>query len=109
MVDAFWRRWSRGYLPSLLPRRKWLSPGNPICVGYLVLIIEKDIPRNEWWKAVVVRTYHDSEGQVRKVDLRTEKGIRGSSTSKKIDSFIVSTKHMSFVLGEKCYRMIPKL
>ena len=39
-TDAFWRRWLREYLPSLLPRNKWRDETSPVKVGDVVLFTE---------------------------------------------------------------------
>ena len=39
-ADAFWKRWLKEFLPSLLPRSKWTQGGEPIAVNDIVLIMD---------------------------------------------------------------------
>lgn len=75
-ADAFWRRWLQEYFPTLLPRKKGFnSEGELLRVGDLVLIMDRNSPRNEWRKVVVTRTFPDVEGIVRNVELRVAGGF----------------------------------
>ena len=73
-ADACWNRWLLSYLPSLLSRKKWLLPDEPLKTGDIVLIAEDKMPRNNWCKGLIVKTFPDSDGQVRVVEIKTEQG-----------------------------------
>ena len=45
LVDHFWKRWVREYLPCLTRRVKWLQPTKPIDVGSIVVIVDPTLPR----------------------------------------------------------------
>ena len=71
-ADAFWKRWLREYLPTLLPTGKWRNKENdPIKVGDVVLIVDLQIPRNKWKKGEVIRIYPGKDGEVRIADVKT--------------------------------------
>ena len=42
-ADAFWKRWLREYLPSLIPRQKWTDDDDPIKIDDIVLIVDLQI------------------------------------------------------------------
>ena len=71
MLDRFWIRWSREYLPQLQKRQKWLYPQRNFSVGDLVLLHGFDTPRGHWPKARVIEVYPDNDGNVRTVKVRT--------------------------------------
>ncbi|XP_055523038.1 uncharacterized protein LOC129717210 [Wyeomyia smithii] len=41
MLDAFWRRWVREYLPTIVRRTKWTEEVPPIGVGDIVVVVEE--------------------------------------------------------------------
>jgi hypothetical protein len=40
LVDIFWKRWIREYIPSLQRRQKWLQPKRNVTVGDIVLLVD---------------------------------------------------------------------
>lgn len=77
-ADAFWNRWIREYLPSLIPRKKWNTPEPPLEVGDIVLIADFQAPRNTWRKGKIVETFPGADKVVRvaKVQTKTRVFIR---------------------------------
>ena len=74
-ANAFWRRWIREYLPTLLPRKKWFSSDASLKVGDLVLIADNQMPRNAWKKGLIVKTFPGSDGEVRVVEVKTANNV----------------------------------
>ena len=74
-TEMFWRRWLREYLPTLLPRKKWFDKGLNIKNGDIVLIADEQVPRNEWRKGILTRTFPGRDGEVRIIEVKTAKGI----------------------------------
>lgn len=75
LADHFWARWTKEYLPTLLPRR---HPGRPYTnpkVGDIVLIVDSSLPRGTWPRGEIVATHPGPDGTVRIVDVRTKHGI----------------------------------
>ena len=70
LADAFWKRWLREYLPTLLPRKKWNVPTSPLSVGD-VLIVDYQAPRNCWKRGTIVEVYPGSDGIIRVAKVRT--------------------------------------
>ena len=74
LVDRFWRRWSREYLPSIQHRRKWVTDSPNAHVGDLVLIMDELTQRNQWAMGRVVGLNIGRDGKVRSCELQTQKG-----------------------------------
>ena len=74
-VDQFWRRFSSGYIPVLQKRAKWLQPHRNFRVNDLVLIKEKNLPRNRWRMGFISDVHpNKTDGLVRRVTLLLKKG-----------------------------------
>ena len=74
VVDHFWKRWRREYLPELTVRRKWLHETRNLKAGDLVLIAEDNEPRGHWPLARVVRPFSGADGRVRSAEVKTAGG-----------------------------------
>jgi hypothetical protein len=73
LADQFWRRWSREYITQLQLRPKWVESKRNIEAGDIVLIADKNVPRNEWMLGRVMDTYQGADGEVRSVKLKTKR------------------------------------
>ncbi|XP_061684073.1 uncharacterized protein LOC133505126 [Syngnathoides biaculeatus] len=71
LANEFWSRWRDEYLHTLQPRRKWHTPRRNLQVGDIVLLKQSQTHRNEWPMRLVVSTFPSSDGQVRKIEVRT--------------------------------------
>ncbi|KAK0138800.1 hypothetical protein N1851_024662 [Merluccius polli] len=71
LVDLFWTRWTREYLPLLQERQKWLKPRRNFTTGDVVLLVDSSSPRNSWLMGKVVETLPDASGTVRRVKIKT--------------------------------------
>lgn len=74
MVDQFWRRWVREYLPTIARRTKWFEEVKPIEVGDLVIIVDEKI-RNGWVRGRVVEVIVGRDGRVRDAVVQTIDGM----------------------------------
>ncbi|CAH8428700.1 unnamed protein product [Schistosoma turkestanicum] len=74
LVDLFWKRWLKLYIPTLQLTQRWHDPKPNLKVGDLVLMIESARSRGQWPKAVVTDIQEGTDGLVRKVTLRTANG-----------------------------------
>ena len=70
LVDRFWQRWSREYLPIIHLRQKWIADTRPMCVGDVVLLIEESKHRNDWPLALVVAVHRGRDDAIRSYTLR---------------------------------------
>ncbi|XP_058447479.1 uncharacterized protein LOC131427913 [Malaya genurostris] len=78
LVDEFWRRWIKEYVPMLTRRTKWFDPVRPIQEGDLVLVID-DSKRNLWERGIVRDVITGKDGQVRSAVVQTTSGIKRRS------------------------------
>ncbi|KAK3102609.1 hypothetical protein FSP39_012632 [Pinctada imbricata] len=70
LSSLFWKRWQSEYLQTLQCRRKWHNTQRNISNGDVVLLRDKDIPRNQWPMGVVIRVFPSKDEHVRKVELQ---------------------------------------
>ena len=77
-ADAFWRRWLREYVPTLLARNKWNCDKCIFNEGDIVLIADSQAPRNTWKTGKVISLFTGAEGVVRvaKIETRTGEYVR---------------------------------
>ena len=69
-ADHFWRRFSKEYLRTILPRQKWHDTKNNLEVDDIVLAVDNNCPRSQWPLGGIVETYPDEHGVVRSVLVR---------------------------------------
>ena len=56
-ADAFWKRWLREYVPTLMQRQKWTDGDEPLKTGDVVLIIDLQAPRNCWRRGEITKIF----------------------------------------------------
>ena len=56
-ADQFWKRWVKGFLPTLLPRSKWLALKHYVSIDDVVLNVDENTPRSQWPIGRIVKTY----------------------------------------------------
>ena len=75
MVNHFWKRLVKEYLPTLLKRSKWSDSGQtPLRVNDIVWILKDMTPRGIWPLGRVREVYPGREGQHRVVKVKTAYG-----------------------------------
>ena len=79
LANVFWSRFRKEYLQASQPRQKWNSARRNVAVGDIVLVVEKELPRNRWLKGRVVKVFPGDDGLVRHVDVK----IAGSGSTLK--------------------------
>ena len=70
LVDQFWVRWLKEYLPELGRRNKWQDAQRSLKVGDLVLVEHENTPRGVWPLGLVVSVKQSADGLVRSAKLR---------------------------------------
>ncbi|XP_058835287.1 uncharacterized protein LOC131692322 [Topomyia yanbarensis] len=73
LLNQFWSRWIKAYLPTIARRTKWFSHTKPLQTGDLVIVVNESV-RNGWIRGRVIKVYEGPDGQVRKVDVETNAG-----------------------------------
>ena len=71
LVNQFWQQWLAEYMPLLQQRQKWLKPARNLCVGDVVLVVDRPSPRGCWPKAIVEEVFPDRDNLVRRARVRT--------------------------------------
>lgn len=74
MLDRFWMRWIREYLPVIARQPKWFGEVKAINVGDLVIVVNEGV-RNSWIRGRIIRVYPGRDGRVRSADVQTSFGI----------------------------------
>lgn len=74
MLDRFWKRWIREYLPVIARQPKWFGEVVPVKIDDLVIVVDEGV-RNSWTRGRVVRVYTGNDGRVRSADVQTSMGI----------------------------------
>ena len=73
MLDSFWKRWTREYLTLLQNRRKWATIQRNLRIGDVVLLVDRQTPRDQWPLGLIVGTVKGEDHLVRRVLVRTAK------------------------------------
>ena len=74
LINHFWLRWRREYLPTLTTRSKWSRDTAEVTVGELVLVSDDNVPRGHWPVGRVARVHPGVDGRVRVVEVKTATG-----------------------------------
>ena len=75
VLNHFWQRWLREYLPTLNMRQKWLKEHDPLKVGDVVLMTDDNLPRSKWNIGKIETTFKGKDGIVRTVTVKTKAGL----------------------------------
>lgn len=74
LMQGFWSRWHKEYLPQLQIRGKWVAKGNTLNIGDIVIIKEDCTPPSRWKLGKVVCTHPGKDNTVRVVTVQTKLG-----------------------------------
>ena len=75
LANEFWHRWRKHYISELQARSKWTKEYPNVNPGDVVILKDKNLPRNEWPTAVIDEVFHSPDGIVRSCKIRTSKGV----------------------------------
>ena len=73
LVDEFWTRWKKEYLPLLMSRQRWTTQRRSHEVDDLVLVVDQLLPRNLWCLGRITQVNRDKEGTVRSAEVLVSK------------------------------------
>ena len=82
LVNHFWNRFVKEYMPTLMKRSKWQHKGKQLQVGDIVLVIESGTPRGKWNLSRIFEVYPGSDGVVRNVKVKNQHGEYKRSVQK---------------------------
>ncbi|XP_062713779.1 uncharacterized protein LOC134290623 [Aedes albopictus] len=74
MANRYWKQWLRDYLPTITRRNKWFNNVKPIEVNDIVVIVDPQLPRNQWPRGRVIGVTTSADGQVRSATVQTSNG-----------------------------------
>ena len=74
LLESLWKRWRTEYVADLQRRHKWLARRRNLQVGDLLLMVDELAPREFWPLAIIVKTFPDDLGNVRRLLLRNSAG-----------------------------------
>lgn len=71
LINHFWKRWIREYLPIIRRRSKWFVDVRELEVGDIVVMVEDNYEKHLWRKAKVLEVTKSRDGHVRKATVQT--------------------------------------
>ena len=74
LINHFWKRWLKEYLPTLHTRQKWTEARPNITVNSLVLLVDESLPRGKWPLGRILDVFPGPDGLVRSVLVKTASG-----------------------------------
>ena len=75
LPNLFWRRWTREYLPGLQERQKWKGLKDNLKINDILLLMDENFPRGQWWLARVVEVVPSKDGSVRSAKVKTSSTV----------------------------------
>lgn len=76
LMQGFWSRWHKEYLPQLQIRGKWIVNKDTLNVGDIVIIKEDCTPPSRWKLGKVICTHPGKDDIIRVVTLKTAMGTQ---------------------------------
>ena len=81
LVDVFWRRWLKEYIPYLNVRQKWHEVTTNLKPGDVVILVDDKMPRNAWQLGRVVEAFPSADELIRSVIIATRSPVSHSLTT----------------------------
>lgn len=81
LIDQFWKRWVREYLPTIARRTKWFNECDEVKVNDLVVVVYEN-QRNGWARGRVLSVIPGRDGRIRQAMVQTSGGVFRRPVSK---------------------------
>ena len=65
IVNQYWRRWMREYVPNLIDRKKWNQATPSLRIGNRVLIMDENTRRGQWLSETVTKLFPGDDGRIK--------------------------------------------
>jgi len=100
--QEFWVKWSKEYLHTLQQRPKWVEEKKDFQVGDLTILMEDNVPPQEWRLARIKEIHPGLDGHVRNVTVETDGKYRkdGRKQIKKFIRPITKLCHLPYVYDD---------
>ena len=82
ILNHFWKRWMREYIPRLIERKKWKRPQRNLAFGDGVLMVMPSSKRNTWPLGRIVRVETGVDGIVRSAEVEVTRAHPGKRNRK---------------------------
>lgn len=74
LKQVFWKQWSREYLQTLQQRHKWQKHQTEPKKDEVVLLVDTNLPSQQWIMGRIAELYPSNDGIVRRVLVKTSTG-----------------------------------
>ena len=74
LMNHFWKRWLKEYLPRLHSRQKWVEENQNLKPGSTVLVIDENTTRGQWQVGRVLEVFPGKDDLVRVARILTKSG-----------------------------------
>ncbi|GFW05957.1 uncharacterized protein TNCV_4477511 [Trichonephila clavipes] len=74
IVQHIWTKWSHDYLNNLQQRNKWQFHKDNVKLNTMILIKDDNLPVNKWSLGRITKLVPGTDGKVRIVEIKTNKG-----------------------------------
>uniref|UniRef100_A0A182NT35 Integrase catalytic domain-containing protein n=1 Tax=Anopheles dirus TaxID=7168 RepID=A0A182NT35_9DIPT len=74
LLDSFWRRWMKEYLPVITRQTKWFADVKELEEDDVVFMVESDT-RNSWKRGIIEKVIKGKDNCVRQAWVRTQAGL----------------------------------
>ena len=108
-IPVFRRRWTKGYLPTLLEQKKWNAKKRNLRVGNAILIADENYPRGTWPLVRVVKVVTGSDGLACSATVRTTSTVATRSRRKRKEETSVSSYSHTSNCKVVCWRWMKKI
>lgn len=101
-AEDFWTLWKFEYMSKITKRQRWEKPRPNIQKGDIVMLLDENLPRNQWLYGMVAEPISSSDGKVRRVKVKmSNQGIDNkgkviterSTLERPIQKIILLEKH----------------
>ncbi len=73
LTNQFWTKWKKQYMALLIERQKWYSKEDNFEVNDLVLVVDLNLPRNQWPLGRIIAVHSGPDNLVRICDILVSK------------------------------------
>ncbi|KFD53967.1 hypothetical protein M513_05234 [Trichuris suis] len=91
ILDRFWGRWMKEYVPTLAPTQNKDANQPTITRDSIVLVVDPNAPRGQWLMGKVVHLFPGKDGIPRVAEVQTQYGLKRRPLVKVLELLPIST------------------